>query len=278
MRVIAGTLLTLLGAAAQTPDASIQFEVTSIKPSPPGATSGRMSGGPGTKDPGLFTCENVSLKTLVVTAYNLLTYRLSGPDWMGPARFNISAKIPDGTTSEQFRLMLQNLLIDRFKMTLHWEKKEIQTYDLVVAKSGQKMTGHKMKESAPAHTDDAAPPPRPAGEPKADAEGFPILPPGRQAILMEAGGGHVAMRWADETMDRFAVYLSAQLRQPVNDLTGLKGKYDFTMRWVMEGSIEDTAPTLVRAVQEQLGLKLEQKKGMVDILVVDHLEKTPAEN
>ncbi len=233
--------------------------------------SGMMSGGPGTKDPGFFTCKNISLRALVVTAFNFLTYQFSGPDWMVGARFNISAKIPDGTTKDQFRLMLQSLLVERFKMAIHWEKKEIQTYDLVVAKGG-----HKLKESPP---DADTPAPQFPDSPKADTEGFPLLPPGRQSVLAE-GGHHVAMRRADETMDRFAVYLSAQLHTPVSNATGLTGKYDFTLRWVSDGtpSTDETGPNLFRAVQEQLGLRLESKKGTVDFLVVDRAEKTPTEN
>jgi uncharacterized protein (TIGR03435 family) len=64
-------LMILAGAAAQTPDASLQFEVASIKPSPPDLHNGGMSGGPGTKDPGLFTCENVDLTSLVVVAFDI---------------------------------------------------------------------------------------------------------------------------------------------------------------------------------------------------------------
>ncbi len=269
MRAAATLFLILSTALAQTP----QFEVASLKPSPPGAMSGSMSGGPGSKDPGLFTCQNISLRALMVTAYNLLTYRFSGPEWMGAARFNINAKIPEGTTREQFQAMLQNLLLDRFKMTVHWDQKEIQTYDLVVAKGG-----HKLKEATPEADSSAST--LPAGPPKADTDGFPILPPGRHRALLEIGS-HVAMRWSDETMGQFVTYLSAQLRTPVADHTGLKGQYDFGLRWVSDGttpSTDETAPNLFRAVQEQLGLRLESKRGTVDILVVDHAEKTPTEN
>jgi uncharacterized protein (TIGR03435 family) len=263
MRAIA--FLTILSAAAQTP----QFEVASIKPSQPGAMNGAMSGGPGTKDPGLFTCENITLRALVVTAFNLLTYRFSGPDWMTSVRFNISAKIPEGTTKEQFRSMLQSLFVERFKLAYHWEKKDIQTYDLVVAKNG-----HKLKESPQGIE---TPAPQFETSPQGDTEGFPVLPSGRQSVLAQLGS-RVAMRRADETMDRFAIYLSAQLHTPVNNATGLNGKYDFTMHWISEGSTDDTGPNLFRAVQEQLGLRLESKKGTVDILVVDHVEKAPTEN
>lgn len=261
-------LLAILSTAiAQTP----QFEVASIKPSPPGASRGAMSGGPGTNDPGLFSCEKITLAALVATAFNLPNYRYSGPDWMRSVRFNVSAKVPEGTTKEQFFLMLQNLFVERFKLQFHWEKKEMQTYDLVVAKGG-----HKLKESPPGAD---TPAPQFPDSPKADTEGFPILPPGRQSVLAE-GGHHVAMRRADETMDRFAVYLSAQLHMPVSNATELTGKYDFTLRWVSDGtpSTDDTGPNLFRAVQEQLGLRLESKRGTVDTLVVDRAEKTPTEN
>jgi uncharacterized protein (TIGR03435 family) len=79
---------------------------------------------------------------------------------------------------------------------------------------------------------------------------------------------------------QLTTYLAAQLGTLVNDVTGLTGKYDFIMRWVTNGraASDDTGPNLFRAVQEQLGLRLESKKGSVDIFVVDHMEKIPAEN
>jgi uncharacterized protein (TIGR03435 family) len=82
-------------------------------------------------------------------------------------------------------------------------------------------------------------------------------------------------------MDTLAKQLAGQLRRPVIDATELKGTYDFTLRWIMEGSgpsSEETGPNIFRALQEQLGLKLESKKSMVDVLVVDHVEKIPTEN
>ena len=76
------------------------------------------------------------------------------------------------------------------------------------------------------------------------------------------------------------MHLAGQLRHPVSDDTGLQGKYDFTMNWIMGGALaaDDTGPTIFAALQQQLGLKLESKKGTVDILVIDHIEKAPTEN
>jgi uncharacterized protein (TIGR03435 family) len=137
-----------------------------------------------------------------------------------------------------------------------------------------------MKESAaPLDPDE-----RPARmtERKTDAEGFPVLPPGRAPMMMMLTGGHATARHTAETMEDFAVSLSMLVHKPVTDATGLSGKYDFTLHWIAEGfgpsAADDAGPTLFRALPEQLGLKLESKKGMVEMLVVDHVEKTPTEN
>jgi uncharacterized protein (TIGR03435 family) len=88
-----------------------------------------------------------------------------------------------------------------------------------------------------------------------------------------------------ENMDGFARFLSSQLGRQVTDVTGITGKYDILLKWSEprpRGPSEDPSPseelpTLMQAVQA-LGLKLEAKKGPVDILVIDHMEKTPTEN
>ncbi|HTB15567.1 MAG TPA: TIGR03435 family protein [Bryobacteraceae bacterium] len=278
MRTIAA-LLVAISAAAQIPEASPRFEVASIKPSPPGAPStGRIRigsrGGPGTDDPGLFTCERCSLTGLIRQAFQLQDYQISAPDWLPSWRFNISAKIPEGATKEQFRLMMRNLLIDRFKLQFHFEKKETQTYALVIAKNGPK-----IKESpGPVDRDER---PGRLTERKLDADGFVILPPGRVSMMMIMSDGHATERHAEETMQQFAESLVAQVNHPVTDATGLKGKYDFTLRWISQDagpSGDDAGPNLFRALEEQLGLKLEAKKGTIDSFVVDHLEKAPTEN
>jgi uncharacterized protein (TIGR03435 family) len=280
MREITCIVMVLLArAAAQTPDTTLQFEVASIKLAIPDPRGMRVSsrGGPGTDDPGLFTCENCELSGLVMRAYLIQNYQFSGPDWMGSTRFIISAKIPDGTTKEQFQLMLQNLLAERFKLTFHREKKETQTYDLVIAKNGPKM---KESVQTPPSSDDP-PAPNLSGQPKKDESGFPILPPGRQAMMMGIQGGYATQRFTEESMAQFAGMLASRVLHPVTDATGLKGKYDFTLRWIMDGggpSTDDPGPSLVQAISEQLGLKLESKKGMIETLVVDHAEKTPIEN
>jgi uncharacterized protein (TIGR03435 family) len=115
------------------------FEVASVRPSK--STSGRftMNGGPGTSDPGRISYTNIMLKRILLTAYDLPNYRISGPDWLDTLRFDITATVPDGSTKEQFQSMLRNLLATRFQMTVHRESKEMAIYALLVAKNGAKV-------------------------------------------------------------------------------------------------------------------------------------------
>jgi uncharacterized protein (TIGR03435 family) len=302
MRMIGGFLLLFAASSGwgQTPDGQPAFEVASIKPAAP--QDGHMirmgmKGGPGTPDPGRFTAENLDLISLIAQAYDVKRFQVSGASWMASTRFDINAKVPAAATKEQFRLMLQNLLAERFKMTLHREKKEAPIYELVVAKGGPK-----LKESAPPSDEASAREPEPPGPPKLDKEGIPVFPAGRQgAMIGFAPGGRARLQAMGQTMDQFINMLSNQVDRPVIDETGLKGKYDFSLSFAMEmgmgrgmmglpppppgdGGPAATAPdgeagpTLFTALQEQLGLRLEAKRGPVDILVIDRMEKTPTEN
>jgi uncharacterized protein (TIGR03435 family) len=307
MRNAAGLLLTVLWSGVplgQSADSPVAFEVASVKASPPPGGRGMRvgcNGGPGSKDPGTITCTNMNLANLVTMAYGIAHYLLSGLSPGDSERFEIAAKLPAGATKDQVELMWQNLLAERFKLAVHRENKEISGYELVVAKGGLKVKESAPPPPAPAATDDAAPPapPRPAGPPKfqLDKDGFPDLPAGRGASMIMMNG---KARWraSDETMEQLAAMLGVQLDQPVKDATGLQGKYDFTLSWANEsfgggrgalagpdggapaaGLAEpDNGPTLLQAIQSQLGVKLEQKKTPVEILVVDHVEKVPTEN
>jgi uncharacterized protein (TIGR03435 family) len=321
MRLFAVTLLTIsLYGQAPAPDSQLAFDVASVKPAPPPEGPGRgmrvmANGGPGTKDPGLYTCLNFSLTDLLTNAYNVKRYQLNGPSWMESERFNVTAKVPEGATKEQFRVMLQNLLAERFKITVHHETKEMPMYELVVMKGGPK-----FKESVddPAAPDPSAgPPPGPMGPPKLDKDGYPTFPAGRTMMMMMNGRA----RWqvVKGTMEQVASQLSNQVSRPVTDATGLKGKYDFTLTFAFDMAMmargsglplpppslgggmgggagggaagpagasgplaampeTESGPTMIAAIQQQLGLKLEPKKGQVDIIVIDHAEKVPVEN
>ena len=268
------------------------FEVASIKPYQPPEGQGMRrvgcQGGPGTPDPGRWSCENMSLANLITMAYDLRRFQLTAPSWLDGERFNIAAKAPLGITREQLLVMAQNLLIERFGLKLHREQKEMPLYRLVVAKGGPK-----LKESGPLPDAGDQPPPRPDSQPRftMGKDGYPSLPPGQTMMVMM--NGRAKRQAVRETMPILARMLAIQLDKPVTDATGLTGTYDFTLFWGesmrmgpppppgAEGAApaaDDSGPTLFTAVQEQLGLKLESGKGPVEILVVDHSEKSPTEN
>jgi uncharacterized protein (TIGR03435 family) len=276
IRTIACAAATILfSAGGQAQEASPQFEVASIKPSPPydgrGMTVG-SHGGPGTDDPGMYRCENCEVSSFITTAYDLQSYQFLGQPWMNETRFMLSAKIPEGTTKAQFRLMMQSLLAERFKLTFHYEKKETVGYDLLVIKNGPKF---KEASAEPSSEDDS----QRADFSKKDADGFPVLPPGRTSMMIGTGSGY-AQRFGQETMEPLVHMLSIRLGGPVVDTTGLRGKYDFELRWTDDrfAGGDSLGLPITKAIQDQLGLRVQKKKLMVDIFVVDHLEKVPTEN
>jgi uncharacterized protein (TIGR03435 family) len=317
-------IFTSWAAFAQTAENSPAFEVASVKPAAP-ITGNRimvmMRGGPGSPDPGQITYTNVTLKSVLMQAYGVKGFQISGPNWLDSERFDIVAKLPRGATKEQFKVMLQNLLAERFKLTLHREKKDLPMYALVVGKNGPKLK-ESVDEPAPKEGDA----PKAGGLAADDAmaaavmrklamgkDGFPVLPPGaggRGATALMLTNGGARMSANGQTMAGLAEMLSNRLDLPVIDMTGLTGKYDYTLSFSPDGlggmmppagiapplpagpppgegapgmpmagaPDAQSGPNLFSALQEQLGLKLEQRKAPVDLLVIDHLEKVPIEN
>jgi uncharacterized protein (TIGR03435 family) len=313
----AGLIVSISCAAfGQGAAESPKFEVASVKPAEPqsaGMIRIRMSGGPGTPDPGQLTYTNVSLKNILMNAYAVKGYQLSGPKWLDSERFDIVAKIPMGATKEQFRLMLQNLLAERFKLTLHHETKELPMYALVVGKGGAKLK-ESVDDDATASGGAPPPPPPPGpdgagpvmGRLRVGADGMPQLPPGmgKNGMMMMMTNGRLRAVGNRQPVSALTEMLGNQLGYPVVDATGLKATYDFTLDFAPDGlngpmgmlpppppehdgagggspmasAPEMGGPTIFTALQEQLGLKLEQRKGPVDLLVIDRLEKVPTEN
>jgi len=311
---LAGLLLAATGALFGQNAPKPEFDAATVRPSAP-ITDGRirvmMSGGPGTPDPGRLNYENVTLRSVLTKAYGVKTYQISGPAWLDSERFDLTAKVPAGTSKEQFGLMLQNLLAERFKMTLHREKKELPAYALVVGKGGSKLKPSAPEEPA---SDPAAPPPPPPSpggirmNPQMGRDGFPQMPAGMggrgMAVMMMPGRAKVQANRT--TIARLTEMLEQQLDRAVIDETGLQGNYDFTLvfepdasRGMMGGMggmlagmgrsgpggpdgqhqpDSEPAANLFTAVQEQLGLKLDARKSPVEMLVIDRLEKTPTEN
>lgn len=284
------TCLTLarMCVCGQAPDAP-SFEVASVKPASPSATAMSCSGGPGTTSPGTWRCSNVPLAFLISWSYGFQSYQFNphrAPCCQG--RFDFTAKAPAGATKEQFQQMIQKLLEERFKLKLHREQKEMAIYELTVGEKGSK-----LQESAP---DASSEPEVPwaSSEYTMGKDGYPVFPAGRGGDT--SVNGHDRWTEFNVRMREIVKTLSFHLNRQVVDATGLKGKYDIDMKWFVDVALllemagrrdelaqlpDDTGPTgppLIRAVQDQLGLKLNSKKGLGDIVVIDHVEKVPTEN
>jgi uncharacterized protein (TIGR03435 family) len=303
-------LLAYYAAYGQVVNQQAAFEVASIKPSPPleGGILLRAgcNGGPGTSSPGLVTCINMSVRNLVMNAYGLRMYQIPEDMPGGFTMYDISASVPEGATRDQVKLMLRNLLAERFGLQCHHEKKEMQIYSLVVAKGGLKIKESEPEPPPPlpaGRSDQTVPPSQPgppasATKPARDVDGFPIRPKIRGTAYVDIVDGRARVKATAVPISQLVIILEPQLVWPIFDDTGLTGKYDMMLTFAPEGmltprrptqseSVESAtpmaadpgaAPSIFSALQDQLGLKLEQKKGAVDVLVIDHLEKAPVEN
>ena len=284
------------------------FEVASVKVTAPtdiprsrsGVAYGRETGGPGTNSPGQFTASYTTLWSLILKAYGLESYRLFGPpslkgDKFGGSQYDIAAKIPPGATKEQFNLMLQDLLVRRFGLAVHWENRDLPVYALVVAKGGLKM---KEAEKAPVGAPVPAPPDLSSKE-RLDKDGFAVLPPGVQSMTYDSGpNGSVRVSARMTTVaDLVGTAVRNEVDRPIIDKTGLSGTYDFNLLFVPErtrpanaaadvssgqaalpDAASDAGPTIFVALERQLGLRLEPEKRPFSVLVVDKVNGTPSEN
>jgi uncharacterized protein (TIGR03435 family) len=256
MRAILGTSLLIFSAcgAFGQPAEAPAFEVASVKMNATGSGEGPGRGRETiTPSPAGVTMKNVHLKSVVQWAYHLQAIQVSGPGWLDDNRYDIVAKAAGETPGERQRVMMQTLLAQRFKLTFHRETKEMPAYVFTVAKGG-----HKLKPS--------------------ESEGEMEVKP--------SVTGKMAAAFSRVTLAQLSEMAQSPLQGVVVDQTGLKGSYDFTldMSPFMGGGdfrptgIEDIIAMIIQAVNEQLGIKIEQKKVPAELLIVDHAEKIPVEN
>ena len=242
------------------------FEAASVKHSDPNSRGGPnvCTGGPGTSDPGMLHCTNSSLALFILQAYDIKWYKLISPDWVihggSASGYDVTAKIPPGTSKADYGLMLQHLLADRFHLVVRRETRELSVYSLV----------------------------RGLGKPKIVPSSSSAPPGPRCAMSMVKNHFHWACH--NTPLKDLAGNLETQFWSDVPDETGLTGEYDFTLDfvppeewqgrvgWSPSSAIADDSPTLDNAISEQLGLKLKRGKGPVQVLVVDKAEKNPTEN
>lgn len=280
MRAAAAVAVLLCAGAAH---AQIAFDAASIKPADPGVRQRRpgIMGGPGTKDPGRIRYSGISLQALILLAYRVQAFQISGEARELDARtFDLEAKLPPGATQAQLRLMLRNLLVERFHLALHREEKVLPVYRMEIAKGGPKLA--LSREKAASNRDDFDPlAPAPPNELEVHEDGFPNVPAREGSWLVALRSGFARTHQISASMTDLAGILSKQLEKPVIDATGLAGRYEFTLSWmtaVPATPAGEPGPDLFAALRQQLGLQLEASKGPVEILVIDHFEKEPSEN
>jgi len=237
------------------------------------------TGGPGTNDPSRIRYPVINLKMLLLNAYDLKGSQIVGPDWMDTEYFQIEATMPPDTTKEQFRAMLQDLLLERFKAKIRLETKEVRGYALVVGKNGPKLK--KFVEVPGADYSGRTTLSRSG----VAADGFnkqALVPPGRAKLYTTIGARGVRMTGQDQTMGALADSLVVFVKRPVVDSTGLTAKYNFTLTFLPDGArvlpSADPLPNIFAALQSQLGLRLEPKQSTQTTIIIDHIEKKPTQN
>jgi uncharacterized protein (TIGR03435 family) len=237
---------------AQVPESQPRFEVASVKLLATVA-GGQLVGAENiVAHPGSLSMRNVRLRSCIKWAYNLKEYQLDGPSWLGApgwlgsdvGRYDIVAKAAENTPVPELRQMLQALLVDRFKLAVHRETREVHSYALVVVRSGPEL--------------------HPSAAPNGERE---IVPQGP------------VLSFRRMTLAEFAEFVSGPLGAPVLDMTNLSGQFDFKIDVSpYESDKADQQYAFIKAIQEQLGLKLDSRKSPIETLVIDHMEKVPTEN
>jgi uncharacterized protein (TIGR03435 family) len=262
--------LTAFSAHPQDAQPSSAFEAASVKRSDPTRTNippNVCRGGPGTFDPTLLTCANSALGILITIAYDLQFYQLISPDWVkmggGLNGYDLSAKIPANTTKEDFRLMLRNLLAERFHLQVRRETRRWPHFALVTSRESSKASS-KLQDAVP-------------------------HPSGGRPSTMTIPNGHIHFVAEHVSMKAFTGFLTTMLSGPVADHTNLSGEYAFTLdftpddRWpgyspaFTASQHGNPAPSLFTAIQE-LGLKVESSTAPLEFVVIDHADRIPVEN
>jgi uncharacterized protein (TIGR03435 family) len=207
-----------------------------------------------TYSPTGMTARNVTLKRLVAEAYHLQLNQVLGPGWLDKNEYDIDAKAAGASTREQMALMLRNLVAERFKLTQHSEMREMRVYELVIGKSGSKIRPMSDGETATA----------PAGfHFHGDLRQFADLLAVQLSIPAPDNPGQPARASASPI--------------PVLDKTGLPGIFDFSVDMHPELGT-DMFTSWQRALEDQLGLRIESRKENVAVLVVDEAARIPTEN
>jgi uncharacterized protein (TIGR03435 family) len=223
------------------------FEVASVKASTrSGEGSGRESISAG---PASVTMTNVKVKSIVQWAYRMQAIQVIGPSWMDTDRYDLAARAAGPASNDDLRKMMQTLLADRFKLEYHTESKVLPAYVITVAK-----TGHKLKQSE-----------------------------GEGEMKVEPARGKLGVSFSHMTLAQLVEFTSSELQAVVVDETGLKGSWDFTLDMSRFASApissrDEAIDVIIQTVNDQLGIKIDEKKATAEMLIVDHADRAPIQN
>ena len=288
------------------------FEVASIKKAEPLNVNAVLSGNLNigmTIDAAMVKINSMTVSELLRVAYKVKSFQIDGPEWLGVDRFNIVAKMPAGASRDQVPQMIQALLAERFQLALHRSTDEKPAYALVVTKGGSK-----LKESAPEDNTAAVSPGGPAAPlaptptdggaqvraiATSDAKGVVSTKSinGNSKMIPSDSGMRIELTQMN-TMGMLEI-LGRFVDRPIVDMTELKGKYDLTLNVGLEdminlaraqgiaipqlpgnanGNAAEPGSSSIFAAIQPYGLKLEPRKLPVEMLIIDHVEKSPTEN
>jgi uncharacterized protein (TIGR03435 family) len=254
-------------APAVAPATVFEYDVASIKLNTSGGTSVGVH-----NMPDGYSVTNVQVETLMQWAFGVQSYQMiAAPEWFKSARYDIEAKMDPAVADALQKLnlddrriarqhMLQALVLDRLKMTIHHETRQLPIYSLVIGKSGSKLQ-----------------------ETKPIAPGVPVPRGGVSVRTSRTGSGPMTLTVLHCTNTELPGIFVPHVGRTIIDKTGLTSVYDFTLQFMPDdaaaapgstSSVPDpTAPSIFTAIQEQLGLKLESGKGPVEVMVIDHVER-----
>jgi uncharacterized protein (TIGR03435 family) len=260
--------LTLyIAAIASAAAAQPEFDVASVKPAAP--VTGHFEYHMTMKvDAAMVDISNASLTDLVRTAYRVNSYQISGPDWMAAQKFDVVAKLPAAGTArdavqDQIPEMLQALLAARFQLAAHHATQERLVRALVTGKNGAKLAASPAGADAAAWTRSMGP------------------------------DGTMHMDARNMSMPALVQLLASFLDWLVVDATGLKGTYDVPLDFAPDDlrngsnasgvalppdTPSDASGSSISASLQRIGLKLESRRMPIDIIVIDHLQKSPTGN
>lgn len=209
-----------------------------------------------TVHPGSLSMRNVRLRACIKWAYDVKDYQITGPEWLGAPgwmgagvdRYNVLGKARDQAPISELRLMLRSLLADRLQLKLHQESRTMRVLALELAKGPHRLHA----------TDDQT---------------------AAEAQMYQNSRG---LGWRHASVQEFADFISGPLRTPVLDHTGLKGRFDFQLSDGTQSKQSvnpaDREALVIDQIRDELGLKMQAQKAPIDVLVIDHIEKLPAEN